>query len=158
MEESIEMSSKLTYYSLYSRLLSESSLLSAFGKVKKADGSAGIDSQSTAAFASNRDDEIRLLLSELKTKSYRPLPVLRVEIPKDNGGVRQLGVPAVRDRVVQQALLDILQPIFEEDFHPSSYGYRPERSCHHAITKAQGSNSLKLLFSVAISRYSLQSY
>ena len=65
------------------------------------------------------------------------MPVLRVEIPKDDGGVRQLGVPAVSDRVVQQALLDILQPIFEEDFHPSSYGYRPERSCHHAITKTQ---------------------
>lgn len=131
------MESKRIYYSLYSRLLSESALAAALVKVKKADGSAGIDKQSTADFALNKDEEIRLLLSELKTKSYRPLPVLRVEIPKDDGGVRQLGVPAVRDRVVQQALLDILQPIFEEDFHPSSFGYRPKRSCHHAITKAQ---------------------
>lgn len=131
------MQSKRIYYSLYSRLLSESNLRTAFAKVKKADGSAGIDSQSTADFALNKGEEIRLLLSELKTKSYRPLPVLRVEIPKADGGVRQLGVPAVRDRVVQQALLDILQPIFEENFHPSSFGYRPKRSCHHAITKAQ---------------------
>lgn len=113
MEGSAEMESKRIYDSLYSSLLSESSLTAAFGKVKKADGSAGVDSQSTAAFTLNKEGEIRLLLSELKTKSYRPLPVLRVEIPKEDGGVRQLGVPAVRDRVVQQALLDILQPIFE---------------------------------------------
>ena len=69
MEESTEMQSRRIYYSLYSRLLSESSLLAAFSKVKKADGSAGIDSQSRADFASNKDGEIRLFLSELKTKS-----------------------------------------------------------------------------------------
>jgi group II intron reverse transcriptase/maturase len=62
--------------------------------------------------------------------------VLRVEIPKPGGGVRKLGIPAVRDRVVQQALLTILQPIFDPTFHPSSYGYRPGRSCHQAIAKA----------------------
>ena len=131
------MKDKRIHYSLYSRLLSEFSLMQAFSKVKKADGSAGIDSQSTADFADDLVEQIRLLVRELKDKSYRPLPVLRVEIPKDDGGVRKLGIPAVRDRVVQQALLDILQDIFEEDFHPSSYGYRPKRSCHQAITKAQ---------------------
>ena len=119
------MKDKRIHYSLYSRLLSEFSLMQAFSKVKKADGSAGIDSQSTANFADDLVEQIRLLVRELKDKSYRPLPVLRVEIPKDDGGVRKLGIPAVRDRVVQQALLDILQDIFEEDFHPSSYGYRP---------------------------------
>ena len=131
------MKNKRVYYSLYSKLLSEFALVQAFSKVKKADGSAGIDSQSTADFADDLVEQVRLLVCELKDKSYRPQPVLRVEIPKDDGGVRKLGIPAVRDRVVQQALLDILQDIFEEDFHPSSYGYRPRRSCHQAITKAQ---------------------
>ncbi len=81
-------------------------------------------------------EEIAQLVHELKGKNYRPKPVRRVEIPKPDGGVRTLVIPSVRDRVVQQALLDILQPIFDPDFHPSSYGYRPGRSCHQAIAKA----------------------
>ena len=76
------------------------------------------------------------LLIELKTKQYRPSAVKRVEIPKDDGGVRKPGILTVRDRIVQQCLNDILSPIFEEQFHPSSYGYRPNRSCHDAINKA----------------------
>ena len=124
------------YYSLYDRLLSVKSLEAAFQKVKSKKGSAGIDGQSIADFASELDSNLRMLVSELREKRYRPLPVRRVEIPKPDGGVRPLGIPAVRDRVVQQALLGILQPIFDPDFHPSSYGYRPGRSCHHAISKA----------------------
>ena len=60
-----------------------------------------------------------------------------MEIPKPDGSKRPLGIPTVKDRVVQQALLNILQPIFEPDFHPSSYGYRPGRSCHKAVAKAE---------------------
>lgn len=104
--------------------------------MKKAKGAAGIDKQSLSDFASNLSDNLDLLLLELKTKQYCPQPVRRVEIPKDGGGVRLLGIPTVRDRVVQQALNDILTPIFEEQFHPSSFGYRPKRSCHDAINKA----------------------
>ncbi len=124
------------YYSLYDRLLQEQRLLQAFAKVKSNQGAAGIDGQSVADFAEHRSEEIARLVRELKEKSYRPKPVRRVEITKSDGGIRQLGIPSVRDRVVQQALLDILQPIFDPDFHPSSYGYRPGRSCHQAIAKA----------------------
>lgn len=124
------------WYSLYGRMLSRSALQTAFFKVKSAKGAAGIDGQSVKDFAELLDINLDHLLTELREKSYRPQPVRRVEIPKATGGVRLLGIPAVRDRVVQQALLDILQPIFDPDFHPSSYGYRPGRSCHQAITKA----------------------
>jgi RNA-directed DNA polymerase len=124
------------YHSLYGRLLNYTALYRAMKKVKKAGGAAGIDQQRIADFVENSVSEIRRLLDELRDKSYRPQPVKRVEIPKPDGGVRKLGIPAVRDRIVQQALLDIIQEIYEEDFHPSSYGYRPKRSCHDAINKA----------------------
>jgi group II intron reverse transcriptase/maturase len=124
------------WYSLYGRLLSGAALRSAFIKVKSANGSAGRDGQSVKDFAASLDTDLDCLLKELQEKSYQPQPVLRVKIPKADGGFRSLGIPAVRDRVVQQALLDILQPIFDPGFHPSSYGYRPGRSCHQAITKA----------------------
>lgn len=124
------------YYSLYGRLLSKECLYKGFKKVWKAKGAAGIDKQSLSDFASNLSDNLDQLVSELKTKQYRPQPVRRVEIPKEGGGVRLLGIPTVRDRVVQQTLNDLLTPIFEEQFHPSSFGYRPQRSCHDAINKA----------------------
>ncbi|MGR3051530.1 reverse transcriptase domain-containing protein, partial [Vibrio vulnificus] len=124
------------YYSLYGHLLSKERLYRGFKKVCKAKGAAGIDRQSLGDFASNLSDNLDQLLSELKTKQYQPQPVRRVEIPKDGGGVRLLGIPTVRDRVVQQTLNDLLTPIFEEQFHPSSFGYRPNRSCHDAINKA----------------------
>ncbi|BCO09102.1 group II intron reverse transcriptase/maturase [Desulfolithobacter dissulfuricans] len=124
------------WYSLYDRMLSRENLFKAFYKVKSSKGAAGIDGQSIDNFAGSLAANIDHLLTELQNKSYQPLAVRRVEIPKPNGGKRLLGIPAVRDRVVQQALLDILQPIFDRDFHPSSYGYRPGRSCHQAISKA----------------------
>jgi len=125
------------YYSLYDRMLSCNNMNKAFQKVKASKGAAGVDGQSIDKFAKHLDKNISMLILELRNKSYQPLPVKRVEIPKPGGGIRKLGIPSVRDRVVQQVLLDILQPIFDPGFHPSSYGYRPGRSCHQAITKAQ---------------------
>jgi group II intron reverse transcriptase/maturase len=125
-----------TYYSLYGRLLNKQLLLEAFKHVKRAKGAAGIDGQSLREFEEHLYKELDNLLLELKEKRYQPLPVKRVVIAKEDGGERKLGIPTVRDRVVQQALRVILEPIFDPDFHPSSYGYRKGRSCHHAISKA----------------------
>lgn len=124
------------YYSLYDRLLNHFALGKAFAKVRRAKGAPGVDRQAIDDFADNVVEEINRLVHELRTKTYRPQPVRQVTIPKTGGGERNLGIPAVRDRVVQQALLDILQPIFDPDFHPSSYGYRPGRSCQQAVAKA----------------------
>ena len=124
------------YYSLHDRMFSLPGLYRGFQRVKSAGGSAGVDGQTIEDFAQDLEGELCRLAGELREKTYRPLPVKRREIPKPGGGVRMLGIPAVRDRVVQQVLLDILQPIFEPGFHPSSYSYRPGRSCHQAIAKA----------------------
>ncbi len=125
------------YYSLYGQLLSKQRLYEAFRHIKRNKGAAGIDGQSLSAFEANLEVELSCLLLELKEKRYRAQPVRRVAIAKDDGGERLLGIPTVRDRVVQQALRRIIEPIFEPDFHPSSYGYRPGRSGHHAIGKAE---------------------
>lgn len=125
------------YYSLYDRLLSQERLTRAFRKVKANNGKPGVDGQTVEAFAQDLTGEIVMLVRELREKSYRPQPVKRVTIPKDDGGERELGIPTVRDRVVQQALLEILQPIFDPGFHPSSYGYRPGHSAHQAVAKAE---------------------
>lgn len=124
------------YYSLYDRMLQEKRLEQAYRRVRANKGAPGIDGQTVEAFGQRLEEELAILVRELGGKSYRPLPVRRVEIDKPDGGKRKLGIPAVRDRVVQQALLDILQPIFDEGFHPDSYGYRPGKSAHHAITRA----------------------
>lgn len=125
------------YYSLYGRLLSEQCLYEAFKHVKRNRGAAGIDGQSLGEFEENLKVELSCLLNELKEKCYKAQPVRRVTIAKEDGGERQLGIPTVRDRVVQQALRHLIEPLFEPDFHPSSYGYRPARSGHHAIHKAE---------------------
>ena len=124
------------WYTLYGRLLDMKSYEKAFKKVKSAKGAPGIDGQSIKDFAEDLLRNLTCLVDELKEKSYRPFPVKRVEIPKPDGGVRKLGIPTVRDRVVQQVLLDILTPIYDPHFHPSSYGYRPGKGCHPAISKA----------------------
>ena len=126
----------MIWYSLYDRLLHRQALTEAFRKVKSANGAPGIDGQSCKDFAVDLEQNIGELLNELKAKRYRPQPVKRVEIEKPDGGIRLIGIPTVRDRVVQQALKKIVEPIFDAHFHPSSYGYRPERGAHDAIAKA----------------------
>jgi RNA-directed DNA polymerase len=124
------------FYSLYGRMLHAQALEAAYKQVARVKGAAGIDGQSLSDFAAGLQSNLHILLLELEGKTYQAQPVRGVEIPKEDSSMRLLGIPTVRDRIVQQALLTILQPIFDKDFHPSSYGYRPKRSCHDAINKA----------------------
>ena len=127
------------WYSLIDKVWTKSNLLAAYHKMKQNKGSRtnGIDGISVDKFSEHLKDNLNQLHEELKKGTYTPQSVKRVFIEKEDGSSRPLGIPTVRDRVVQQALLNILQPIFEPDFHPSSYGYRPNKSAHHAIAKAE---------------------
>lgn len=123
---------------LFDNLCSVLYLSIGFERVKKNKGKPGIDGVSVADFEAHLDEELNQLQEELCNWTYQPSPVRRVEIPKPEGkGVRLLGIPTVRDRVVQAALKILLEPIFEPGFSPNSYGFRPGRSQHQAVEAAQ---------------------
>ena len=98
---------------------------------------AGVDGMTTSKFAEHREYRLEQLRLELKRGTYRPLPLRRVEIPKANGKMRQLGIPCLRDKIVQEAIRMALEPIFEVEFHECSDGFRPNRSAHHAVTRCR---------------------
>jgi RNA-directed DNA polymerase len=100
---------------------------------------AGVDGVRTHEFEKVRDHQLEQLRLELKRGTYRPSPLRRVEIPKANGKMRQLGIPCLRDKIVQEAIRMALEPIFEVEFHDSSYGFRPNRSAHHAVNRCRQS-------------------
>jgi len=109
-----------------------------FELVRRNRGAPGIDGVSIQDFEANLDEELSQLQQELTTWTYQPSPVRRVEIPKPDGkGIRLLGIPTVRDRVVQTTLKLLLEPIFDAHFSPNSYGFRPGRSQHQAVQAAQ---------------------
>lgn len=124
-------------YRLFEQVCCIDTLREAFRSVKRNKGAAGIDKVSVEDYEKNLDQELAQLSKELGSWCYEPSPVRRVEIPKPNGGVRKLGVPTVRDRVVQSALKMILEPIFEPGFSDSSYGFRPGRNQRQAVEAAQ---------------------
>jgi RNA-directed DNA polymerase len=111
-------------------------LRDSFIAVKRNRGAAGIDKVSLKMFAANLDDNLRALLRDLKNGSFEPFPLRRVYVPKNQTELRPLGIPAVRDRVAQEAIRRLLNPIFEPLFHDSSYGFRQGRNCHGAIRQA----------------------
>jgi RNA-directed DNA polymerase len=127
----------MKYYSLIDKVYNKRNLEEAYLTVRANKGAPGVDGQTVDAYGENLEAELDKLHLELKTGEYKPMPVRRVEISKPDGGKRLLGVPTIKDRVVQQALLNIMQPIFDPDFHPSSYGYRPGRSCQQAVAEAE---------------------
>lgn len=110
------------WYSLIDKVYQKENLHKAYKTVRANNGAPGVDGETVAAYGEKLEEQLNPLHYELKTGTYEPEPVLRVEIDKEDGSKRPLGIPTVKDRVVQQALLNILQPIFEPDFHPSSYG------------------------------------
>jgi RNA-directed DNA polymerase len=111
-------------------------LCEAYQMAKSNDGAPGIDGVTFAAIEeSGVDSFLRQIRDELVTNTYRPMRARKKEIPKDGGKVRVLSIPAIRDRVVQGALKLILEPIFEADFQPGSYGYRPKRTAHQAVNR-----------------------
>lgn len=125
------------WYSLIDKIYREENLELAFKLVKRNNGAPGIDGETVSDFAIELEQNIEFLHERLKTNTYEPSPVRRVEIEKPDGGVRLLGIPTVKDRVVQQAIVNIIQPIFDVTFHPSSYGYRPKHSQQQAVAKAE---------------------
>jgi group II intron reverse transcriptase/maturase len=122
---------------LLAQALARENLARAWKRVKANRGSAGVDGRSieeTAAHLKTRWPEVR---AELLAGVYRPAPVRRVQIPKPGGGMRELGIPTVQDRLIQQALLQVLQPLIDPSFSPHSYGFRPGRNAHGAVAKAK---------------------
>jgi RNA-directed DNA polymerase len=130
-----EARKKQKVHSLIDKVYSRKNLELAWEKVKKNRGSAGIDDVTIAAFEERKEYYLDLLHRKLRDGTYQPKPVKRVEIAKSDGGIRKLGIPAVLDRVCQQALVQRMGPIFEPTFLDSSYGYRPGRSPHEAMRK-----------------------
>lgn len=110
-------------------------LATAFRNVKRNRGAAGIDKVSITLYESNLLENLLALMRRLKDRTYRPLPLRRVHIPKGDGKTRPLGIPAVGDRVAQEVVRLLLSPLFERIFHDHSYGFRPARSCHLAVEK-----------------------
>lgn len=125
-----------TWFSLIDKVYSPGNLRSAFRKVKKNRGAAGCDHQTIAMFEARLEANIEDLAEQLRGGTYRPRRVKRVHIPKPGSReLRPLGIPTVRDRIVQTALRNVIEPIFERDFAEHSYGFRPNRGCKDALRR-----------------------
>jgi len=124
-------------YSLLEEILHRDNLNAAYLRVKRNGGAPGIDGMTVEEMLPYLQENKEELLASLRGGWYKPKPVRRVEIPKADGGKRNLGVPTVIDRMIQQAIGQVLEPIFEPTFSNSSYGFRPGRNAHQAIKKAE---------------------
>jgi RNA-directed DNA polymerase len=124
------------FYLLYDKMYREDILAHAYALAKSNQGAPGVDGQSFQGIESQGLEEwLNGIREDLRAKTYQPQAVRRVVIPKPGGGERPLGIPTIRDRVVQTAAKLLLEPIFEADFDPNAYGYRPKRSAREAIQK-----------------------
>lgn len=121
---------------LLEEILTKENLNKAYKKVYQNKGASGVDGitvHEIKEYIQNNCDEI---LNQIRSRKYKPQPVRRVQIPKDNGKKRNLGIPTVMDRIIQQAMVQVLSPIYEKQFSDNSFGFRPGRSCEKAVIKA----------------------
>ena len=132
-----ESEAKMGADALLERVLDSNNLNQAFKRVKENGGKAGIDGMSVDQMLPYLKEHKERLLESLKSGLYKPSPVRRVEIPKPDGGKRLLGIPTVIDRMIQQAIVQVLQPIFEPTFSDNSFGFRPKRSAQQAMKRAK---------------------
>lgn len=129
---------KFKHHSLSGQLMDIRYLEEAWKKVKANRGTGGIDGETIESFETQKDQKLAEIRRLLKERRYEPQPVRRVDIPKPDGRTRPLGIPTIRDRVVQQTLKGLLEPIFEEIFLEGSHGYRPGKDAHQAMKKVEG--------------------
>ena len=122
--------------SLMEQILSNENLDAAYLQVVRNKGASGVDGMEYTELQKHLSENGEIIKEQLRTRKYKPQPVRRVEIPKPDGGMRKLGVPTVTDRFIQQAIAQVLTPIFEEQFHNHSYGFRPNRCAQQAVIKA----------------------
>ena len=130
-------SSREVQSDLLEQMLQRDNLLQAFKRVKQNKGAPGVDGVTVEQLQEHMWQHWDMVLNQLLTGTYQPKPVKRVEIPKPGGGVRLLGIPTVMDRFIQQALLQVMTPIFDPGFSENSFGFRPGRRAHDAVIKAQ---------------------
>jgi RNA-directed DNA polymerase len=128
------MAKKIKAHSLTGRITPEL-MGTAFRNVKRNRGAAGIDKISIQLFENNLEQNLLALMRRLKEGTYQSLPLRRTHIPQGGGKTRPLGIPAVRDRVAQEVIRQLLSPLFERIFHNDSYGFRPARGCHMAVER-----------------------
>ena len=117
-------------------ILSKDNLNRAYQQVIKNKGAAGVDGMECEGLLSHLRANGTQLRESVRNQSYKPMPVKRVEIPKEDGSKRKLGIPTVKDRMIQQAISQVLGPIYERKFHANSYGFRPGKSAQQAVLKA----------------------
>lgn len=125
-----------TSMELLEKILSKNNLNNAYKQVYKNMGASGVDEVTVDELFSYIKEHKEEILWKIRNRKYKPLPVRRVYIPKENGKLRKLGIPSVIDRVLQQAIVQVLTPIYEEQFSNSSFGFRPNRCCEQAVIKA----------------------
>lgn len=121
---------------LLEKMLSDENLGLALAQVRRNKGASGIDGMEVSELKGYLDEHLEEIKESIRNRTYKPQPVKRVEIPKSDGGVRKLGIPAVLDRFVQQAIAQVLVPIYEPKFSDNSFGFRPNRCCEMAIIRA----------------------
>lgn len=120
---------------IITKILERNNLNGVFKNVKANKGASGIDDLSIEETAEYIKENKATIVWQLYHRKYQPQPVRRVEIPKPNGGIRKLGIPIVLDRVIQQAMVQVLSPMFEPYFSEHIYGFRPKRNCQQAVLK-----------------------